>query len=84
MENFRFADFDKFSGTVPAYIVNKITDQISIGRVLVIDGIPCDRAGTPLKDDDETRTITGWKHKLCASFNEGGVLLPLRKSLQPE
>lgn len=77
---FRYAGWNPTRGTVPVYIVDRHSGQITIGEVLVLDGEPCDGGGEPLRNYHETTNLVGWRHTTCQSFNEGGLLVPLKGS----
>lgn len=79
-DDFRFADWNPKRGTVPAYFPDPDTDIITLGEVSIgDDGEPQSELG-PLKSDGTTRTLLGWKHSVCQSFNNGAVLVPLKGS----
>lgn len=42
MSDFKYPDWNPARGTVPAYIVERHSGQITIGEVVIIDGDPCD------------------------------------------
>ncbi len=79
MTEFRFADWNPKRGTAPAYLVAD-DGLITLGDVAIIDGAPCNTAGDLLTDDGETKTLTGWRHSVCQSFEGGRVLIPIKGS----
>lgn len=77
---FAYADWNPKRHTVPAYYPDPQTDLITMGEVAVgDDGEPESHLG-PLKRDDRTRTLVGWPHTVCQSFEGGSVLVPLKSS----
>lgn len=81
MTTFRFAGWNPKRGTVPAYRVDKSSDQITAAEIIIgADGEPVDAGGLPLKDDGITRSLVGWPHRDCQSFADGSILIPLRRS----
>lgn len=76
---FRFSDWDPTTQTCPAYLVDD-GDVITHDRVAIIDGKPCNGAGRELRDDGVTRTLVGWSHSICQSFEDGRILVPLKGS----
>ena len=78
---FKFADWNPVSETVPAYFVDRHSGLITVGRIAIgADGEPTDASGFALDDDVKTERLLGWGHSVCASYNGGQVLVPLKGS----
>jgi hypothetical protein len=77
--NFKYADYNPKRETVPAYFVQN-GGSLQIGEVSIIDGEPTNGNNrTLLANDSEIVELKGWRHKKCASFEEGTILIPLKK-----
>lgn len=77
MSDFRFADYNPARRTVPAYLADE-SGLITVGEVLIINGQPCNPAGTPLDDDGRIEVLNGRKDRFVASYKGGDVLVPLK------
>ncbi len=79
---FKYADWNPVTQTVPAYFVDRHSGLVSAGTVFVDKGGPCDPDGHfEYVSDGKNERLRGWGHTWCESFNDGSVLIPLRASI---
>lgn len=61
---------------IPAYFVGR-DDLVERGEVFRFEGSLITRNGDVIRADGTTRTLVGWSHSECASYNHGRILVPL-------